>query len=64
MMSTWIKSQSGIRRLVKGAPEVLLNQCTNMMNNTGEVIKMNDEMRQGLCILVDGMAKKGKCHTS
>lgn len=61
MMSTWIKSGGGgVRRLVKGAPEIVLNQCTKMMNNNGEVIDMTDETRRQLFSLVDGMAKKGK----
>lgn len=60
MMSTWIKSGAGVRRLVKGAPEMVLNQCTKMMNNNGDVIDMADETRQQLFDLVDGMAKKGK----
>eukprot|EP00029_Vermamoeba_vermiformis_P011613 TRINITY_DN6439_c0_g1_i1.p1 TRINITY_DN6439_c0_g1~~TRINITY_DN6439_c0_g1_i1.p1 ORF type:complete len:602 (+),score=119.50 TRINITY_DN6439_c0_g1_i1:151-1806(+) len=58
MMSTWIKSGAGVRRLVKGAPEMVLNQCTKMMNNNGDVIDMTDETRQQLFDLVDGMAKK------
>ena len=63
MMSTWIQSGAGVRRLVKGAPEILLNQCTKMLNNNGEVVDMQVENRQQLFELVDSMAKKGKFQT-
>lgn len=52
--------QRQYRIFTKGAAEVVLDRCTKaMINTSGEIIALNDEMRDELYAVVNDMASRG-----